>query len=229
MTIKIMNEVWTSSKSEGRARLVLLAIADQQGELGAWPSIATLAKRANASQRSIKRDLAELENLGELIIERQAGEGFAQYKTNRYWVNLPGVTDWVTGVTDGATGVTAQVNGGDSSGKLGVTTSGTQTLSRTLKETGGKTAPKPVKENGTKIPHDFKPSQKSWDEMATHFTWVDLKLETHAFKDHWNSTTKAATKKNWDLTWKNWIRQEAKWSKGKQGAPVKKHKFTGGN
>ena len=63
MTIKIMNEVWTSSKSEGRARLVLLAIADQQGELGAWPSIATLAKKANASQRSIKRDLAELENL----------------------------------------------------------------------------------------------------------------------------------------------------------------------
>ena len=229
MTIKIMNEVWTSSKSEGRARLVLLAIADQQGEQGAWPSIATLARKANASERSIKRDLAELESLGELIIERQAGEGLAQYKTNRYWVKLPGVTDWVSGVTDGATGVTAQVNRGDSSGKLGVTTSGPQTLIRTLKETGGKTTPKPVKENGTKIPIDFKPSQKSWDEMAAHFTWVDLKLETHAFKDHWNSTTKAATKKNWDLTWKNWIRQEAKWSKGKHQAPVKKHKFTGGN
>jgi len=210
-----MNEVWTHSKSTGRCRLVLLAIADQQGENGAWPSIATLAERANASERSIKRDLVELEQLGELIIERQGGEGYAQYKTNRYWVNLPGVTD-------GATGVTDSVTRGDSSGNPGVTTVGPQTLKRTLKETIN-TAEK--KKGAHNLPKGFKPSPESVAVMAEHFPWVDLKLETHAFIDYYNSTTKGALKKDWDATWKNWIRNSAKWSKPAETTKVEKYKF----
>lgn len=222
MSIKTMNEVWTHSRSSGRCRLVLLAIADQQGENGAWPSIATLAERANASERSIKRDLVELEQLGELIIERQGGEGHAQYKTNRYWVNLPGVTALVTGVTD-------RVTRGDKSGKSGVTTSGPQTLKRTLKET----KPSASAKKGTRIPKNFTPDKQAWSDMAEHFPWVDLKLETHAFIDHWESATRAATKMNWDSAWKNWIRNCAKWNKvdayKKMEQPKAKRKFEASN
>ncbi len=46
-----MNAVWRESKSDGRARLVLLAIADHQGEIGAWPSIRRLAQMVNSSER----------------------------------------------------------------------------------------------------------------------------------------------------------------------------------
>jgi len=58
MSIEISNAVWRTSQSVGRARLVLLAIADHQGEIGAWPSIETLAKMVNASERSVQRDIA---------------------------------------------------------------------------------------------------------------------------------------------------------------------------
>jgi hypothetical protein len=115
-----MNAVWKESVSVGRARLTLLAIADHQGELGAWPSIATLAKAVNASPRSIKRDIQYLQEIGELFVEIQNAPTTGQYKTNRYWVNLPGVTHLTpltdSGVTNEASGVTGQVIRGDSVG-----------------------------------------------------------------------------------------------------------------
>lgn len=124
MSIEIMNAVWRESRSDGRARLVLLAIADHQGEIGAWPSIATLAKMVNASERSVKRDIQELQKLGELKVELQNAPTTRQYKTNRYWVTLPSVA---AGVTNATSGVTAQVSRGD--------TVGTQNLIEPLLET----------------------------------------------------------------------------------------------
>lgn len=120
MSIEIMNAVWKESVSVGRARLTLLAIADHQGELGAWPSIATLAKAVNTSPRSIKRDIQYLQEIGELFVEIQNAPTQGQYKTNRYWVKLPGVTHLTpltdSGVTNQASGVTDLVNRGDSVG-----------------------------------------------------------------------------------------------------------------
>lgn len=111
MSIEIMNAVWRHSKSSGRARLVLLAIADHQGEIGAWPSISTIAKMVNASERSVQRDIQELQKLGELRVEVQNAPTRNQYKSNLYWVTLSGVTAGVTesqsGVTDSESGVTA--------------------------------------------------------------------------------------------------------------------------
>lgn len=111
MSIQVMNAVWQHSKSSGRARLVLLAIADHQGEIGAWPSISTIAKMVNASERSVQRDIQELQKLGELRVEVQNAPTRNQYKSNLYWVTLSGVTAGVTesqsGVTNLASGVTA--------------------------------------------------------------------------------------------------------------------------
>jgi len=95
-----MNAVWKNSKADGRARLVLLAIADHQGEIGAWPSIATLAKMVNSSERSVQRDIQHLQAIGELRVEVQNAPTKTQYKSNLYWVTLPGVTESQSGVTD---------------------------------------------------------------------------------------------------------------------------------
>ena len=124
MSIEIMNAVWKHSKADGRARLVLLAIADHQGEIGAWPSIATLAKMVNASERSVQRDIQELVELGELRVELQNAPTRQQYKSNLYWVTLPGVT---AGVTESQSGVTES--------GAGVTAGGVQSLNRTITET----------------------------------------------------------------------------------------------
>jgi hypothetical protein len=127
MSIQIMNAVWRESKSKGRARLVLLSIADHQGELGAWPSIETLANMVNSSPRSVQRDIQDLIELGELVVEFRSAPTYGPYKANRYFVNLPGVTDGVSEVTKTASEVTESASE--------VTAGGVLTLNRTLKET----------------------------------------------------------------------------------------------
>jgi hypothetical protein len=119
-----MNAVWRESKADGRARLVLLAIADHQGDIGAWPSIRRLAQMVNSSERSVQRDIQYLQKIGELRVEVQNAPTQGQYKSNRYWVTLPstssGVTELQSGVTNPASGVTAD---------------GVQTLIEPLQET----------------------------------------------------------------------------------------------
>lgn len=128
MSIEAVSLVLNQSKATGRAKLVLLGIANHLGDHGAWPSISTLARYANASERSVKRDIQELIALGELKVELQNAPTHQQYKTNLYWITIR------SGVTAEASGVTNQVSRGDSSGKSGVTAGGTQTINRTIKE-----------------------------------------------------------------------------------------------
>lgn len=95
--------------------MVLLAIADHQGELGAWPSISTLAGMVNASERSVQRDIQELVASGELIVEERQAPTRSKYRANLYWVNVPGapevleVTNTNLEVTDSALEVTPVV------------------------------------------------------------------------------------------------------------------------
>jgi hypothetical protein len=110
VSIEVMNAVWNNSKSKGRARCVLLAIADHQGEMGAWPSLDRLAKRVNGSKRSVQRDIQDLIALGELKVDTRSAPMGGQYRANRYWVTLAGespdmtntdsdMTDWDSDMT----------------------------------------------------------------------------------------------------------------------------------
>lgn len=134
MSIQVMNAVWQHSKSDGRARLVMLAIADHQGELGAWPSLATLAKMVNASERSVQRDIEYLRNIGELEVHYQKAPTRNHYKSNLYFVKLEGVTEYESGVTDSTGGVTNATTG-VTNAKGGVTAGGVQSLIEPLRET----------------------------------------------------------------------------------------------
>lgn len=109
-----MTLVLNHSQATGRAKLVLMGIANHQGDQGAWPSIETLARYANASERSVMRDIQELEAMGELIVERNAAPIRGQYRPNLYWVNVSaGVTDLMSGVTNEHPEVTDEVGRGD--------------------------------------------------------------------------------------------------------------------
>ena len=136
MSIQVMQAVWQHSRSDGRARLVLLAIADHQGEIGAWPSIATIARMVNSSERSVQRDIQYLQSIGELTVEVQNAPTNRQYKSNLYWVTLPGVTESHSGVTAGVTDATSGVTDLAS----GVTAVGVQTLIEPLLETNNRNA-----------------------------------------------------------------------------------------
>lgn len=199
MSIEIMVNVLHNSKAPPRAKLILLGIANHQGENGAYPSIKTLSKYGSCSERTVKRDIKVLEELGELLVENQAAPVDNQYKPNLYWVTLSGVT--------GSAGVTVGVSRGDRLGKSGVTGSGPLNINKNLINLSTKSA---------RLQEDFKVSEKAWETMAEHFPQVDLKLETYAFKDYWASASGSnASKKDWDAAWRNWIRNSYKRAKPK--------------
>ena len=82
---------WYHSRADASARLVLLAICDHDGEGGAWPSIATLARMTRLSESTVRRGIKALVDLGEIAVHLQDGgtsrtpEG---RRPNRYEVNL---------------------------------------------------------------------------------------------------------------------------------------------
>lgn len=79
------------SRATGVDRLVMLGIANHDGDGGAWPSIGTLAKYAAASERSVQRAIRRLEELGEIKVYARAGGGMevrGDRRPNRYDVLL---------------------------------------------------------------------------------------------------------------------------------------------
>lgn len=97
-----------------RRKLILLGIANHDGDGGSWPSVSTLARYAGCSTRTVQRELQRLTEDGFVTIEYQAG-GWAgtraNYRPNLYHLNIPKVVDNTNpGVT---TGVTPQDSRGD--------------------------------------------------------------------------------------------------------------------
>ena len=103
-----MNWVWAASPTSGNERLVLLALADacsRDDGTGCWPSAATVARKANISDRTVRRVIARLEADGQLVVHRGGGRAGA---TNSYTVvtaiHNPGQTVTPDNLSGGDTG-----------------------------------------------------------------------------------------------------------------------------
>ena len=207
MSIEVMSQVLNHSKATGRAKLVLLGIANHQGDQGAWPSIATLARYANASERSVKRDIQELIDLGELRVEINGAPGQAQYKPNLYWVTI-------SGVTDSASGVTGQVSRGDRLGNSGVTPSGTQNIIINIKE--------PLEEPLSKkelFKNDWQPSSDELLKLQSQYPNADLEREISSMIDYLVAEGKEKSVKDMAARFRNWMRNADKFAKGALSKP----------
>lgn len=89
MSIEAMTLVLHHSRLKGTFKLVLLGVANHEGDGGAWPSVETLATYANCSEREVQRALRAAEAAGELRTYIQQGgtpETPAERRTNRYEV-----------------------------------------------------------------------------------------------------------------------------------------------
>lgn len=82
MSIEKMAAVLHHSRTSGSTKLVLIGIANHDGDGGAWCSTTTLARYANVERRQVKKILRELEESGELITVPRTG------LTNLYAVNV---------------------------------------------------------------------------------------------------------------------------------------------
>jgi AraC-like DNA-binding protein len=68
-----MAAVLHHSRATGTDKLVLVGIANHAGDGGAWPTIETLARYANATERTVQRSVQRLAKSGELAIYPQQG------------------------------------------------------------------------------------------------------------------------------------------------------------
>ena len=207
MSIEIQNAVWRESKSSGRARLTLLAIADHQGEIGAWPSIETLARMVNASERSVQRDIKELADLGELIVLVQQAPSRGQYKSNLYWVNLPSVAK-ASGVTKTRAGVT-ELTSGVTDLASGVTVDGVLTITETLLKPNRNTGQKTLDES-------WQPSEKLLAMFPVKWPLLKPSEDTEAFRLYHRA--KGSKFVDWDLAYQQWMNRAQKWAAEKQPA-----------
>lgn len=167
-------------------------------------SISTLIAQNMEGRDALKAAVAELEEFGYLKREqaRDAGKfSEAVWITNSPWVGKPLTEKPLTEkpLTDNP-----------------------QYKNNNIKNNNIKNTRESTK-GAQRLPADWKPKEESVAAMVEHFPWVDVKLETHKFRDYWASATKSALKKDWDAAWRNWIRRAAEWKKPEQ--PRTKHKF----
>ena len=81
MSIQANNMVWERSLARGRARLVLLAIADHADADGrAWPSFARLAERCRMHRSGVTRSVRHLIEIGELVVAGKGSRGGNVYQ-----------------------------------------------------------------------------------------------------------------------------------------------------
>lgn len=89
MSVEALSVVLHHSRARGTAKLVLLGVANHQGDGGAWPAVDTLAKYANVTPRNVQKALDTLCGMGELQRFVQGG-GLADWddytRPNRYVV-----------------------------------------------------------------------------------------------------------------------------------------------
>ncbi len=91
MSIESMSLVLHHSKSKGTAKLVLLGIANHEGDGGAWPAVATLMRYANMDRRSVQRAIQKLVEIGELQVLKQKGGNdmtHSAFRPNLYRVKV---------------------------------------------------------------------------------------------------------------------------------------------
>ena len=88
MSVKIMSDVFERSRTQGNARLVLLALADCcNDDASCWPSIRKLANKANVSEPILKKYLNALIEIG-VISREEREDAIGRQTSNLYTINV---------------------------------------------------------------------------------------------------------------------------------------------
>ena len=93
MSVRATNWVWGLQCVSGNSKLVLMALADCADDMGkCWPSMATIAKKAVASETTVRRAIAGLIDAGLLKKEERTRRDGSQ-SSNAYFLMIDAVGD----------------------------------------------------------------------------------------------------------------------------------------
>lgn len=106
MSIAALTAVFRRSYGNPTRKLIMASLADYADEKGrAWPSIDTLASRAECSRRSVQEHLARLEQEGHIRIEHNAGPSGTHFYHLAFSKKSDASTPSAKGGADSARGV----------------------------------------------------------------------------------------------------------------------------
>lgn len=96
VSVEALSLVLHHSGESGTRQLVLIGIANHDGDGGAWPTIDTLARYAGVTGRNVQKAIDQLEAAGKLRVELQGGgtrDWADNRRPNRYVLMLMCPTD----------------------------------------------------------------------------------------------------------------------------------------
>ena len=89
MSVESISLVLNHSKAKGTAKVILLGIANHDGDGGAWPSVKTLARYGHCSERSVQYAIEKLVALGELrVAYNEGGNPANTNRPNLYFITV---------------------------------------------------------------------------------------------------------------------------------------------
>lgn len=91
MSVESVAHVLHNSKATGTAKVIIIGIANHDGDGGSWPNVETLAKYANVSKRNASAAIRRLEEMGEIVVHRNAGGTYhtpADRRPNLYEITV---------------------------------------------------------------------------------------------------------------------------------------------
>jgi hypothetical protein len=78
-----------------------------------------------------------------------------------------------------------------------------------------------VRATATYLPDDWSPAPELVAQMRAEQPHIDQDTELKIFRDHWRSTDKNPKKRNWDATYRNWIRRAAQQQRPNNRRPTR--------
>ena len=198
MSISALTLAMYHSKATYSTRLVLIAIANFEGEHGAYPSHETIGRLAGGlNRRTVQRAIDELISLGELTEVRRDGI------TNLYKLSIscPDHCDRTTNHRKLKGGGLQTAGVTETAGGSGVQTAG-GAVSRPPEPLSNRKLTKRDHE----LPEDWNPSQELLEMFKTKWPEIDPNYHIEQFKFYyWGKGTKH---KDWSLAFQRWMGQE---------------------
>ena len=198
MSISALTLSMYHSRATYSTRLVLIAIANFEGEHGAYPSHETIGRLAGGlNRRTVQRAIDDLIQLGELSEIRRDGV------TNLYKITIacPDECDGTTNHRKKKGGGVQTAGGLQTAGGSGLQTAG-GAVSR---------PPEPVVNPNktfreTALSEDWQPSDDLKAMFVTKWPDIDPAYHTEQFKLYYLS--KGTKHKNWSMTFQRWMNSE---------------------
>jgi hypothetical protein len=198
MSIKAMTAVWEHSTQKEGSLLILLALADfaHDDGSGAFPSVATLAKKARMSERNTQYCLRRLEQAGEIVREGTHHSGAVIWR-----LVLPSIRGAnIAGVQD-LQGCNLEQGGVQFATQRGAMVAPKPLV--TVKEPSESTRVSKARRK-TSLPEGYQPDGMGW-ALARERGWGDARIEDEIVAFCAHHEKEATLSASWAASWRTWV------------------------